>query len=153
MQNVTLTRHSTGLTGTHGLAVIDATPHSFDSLELQDLDNAPDISCIPDGVYTCSIRNSPHLSPMFGYDPYEVLNVPGRSSIFIHPGNWAGSVAAGMKCSFEGCIGLGTVAEDVEGQDGIGNSKYAVAQFMSLLGNEDFTLTIVTNYAPAQAAS
>lgn len=38
---------------------------------------------IPPGVYTCRRRTSPH----FGFEVFEIMNVPGHDYIEIHPGN------------------------------------------------------------------
>jgi hypothetical protein len=47
------------------------------------LDNAPSVSCIPQGTYICKNRKF-HRG---GYDAIEITNVPGRSHILFHKAN------------------------------------------------------------------
>jgi len=58
-------------------------------------DNVPKISCIPAGMYTLH-RTIYHKH---GYETFEVMGVPGRSRILIHPAN--------TEENLEGCIGVG----------------------------------------------
>ncbi len=59
------------------------------------INNAPNISCIPEGIYTAF----PYSSERFP-DTFEVQDVPGRSLIlFCHVGNFAKNV--------QGCFALG----------------------------------------------
>ena len=53
------------------------------TLELEWDDNKVRKSCIPDGIY----RVTKHNSPKFG-KTFWVRDVPGRSAILIHPGNY-----------------------------------------------------------------
>lgn len=48
------------------------------------LDNAPFVSCIPDGEYTCRARQFYRG----GYPAIEIADVPGRSAILFHKANW-----------------------------------------------------------------
>lgn len=64
------------------------------TLELPFKDNLPNISCIPQGLYNAVKYSSP-AHP----DVWEILNVPDRSAILMHVGNYA-------KDS-KGCILLG----------------------------------------------
>jgi len=148
MQKVILNRTKTGPNGTEGWLTFDG--HIFQTLELQEANNQPDVSCIPAGDYVCSVRPAPHLFSLFGYNPYEVLDVKDRVGVFIHPANWAGDKSKGLKCDLLGCIGLGTDHAVIDGQPGIINSRFAVAHFMGLLGKADFQLTI--NDIPAVTA-
>lgn len=66
----------------------------FFTIERPWLDNAKNISCIPEGHYAVQ----PYSSKKFK-DVYEITNVTGRSHILIHVANWASQV--------EGCIGVG----------------------------------------------
>src|ERR1700743_893496 len=59
-------------------------------LDLSWKDNKTNISCIPKGTYNCSIR------PFYDTTQYEVLDVPGRTGIFIHTGNYYHDVLGGM---------------------------------------------------------
>lgn len=73
------------------------------SLELPWHDNAPEISCVPRGLYIAHLRPS----SKFGYAVYELENVPNRVACEIHIGNWAGDVSLGWKSDVEGCTVLG----------------------------------------------
>ena len=53
------------------------------TLERPWLDNQRNVSCIPEGVYQGALQPSPR----FGRVLPELLDVPGRSQILIHPGN------------------------------------------------------------------
>ena len=71
-----------GIFGT--LASVDG---SFSDVTIEHAFKQPDGSWKPKlvpGTYTCQRRLSPH----FGVDVFEVLNVPGCTYIEIHPGNW-----------------------------------------------------------------
>jgi hypothetical protein len=63
-------------------------------LELPDLDNQMNISCIPKGIYSAekhfSVRNGDCIS---------ILNVKGRTSIQIHSANWLHQI--------KGCVAIG----------------------------------------------
>lgn len=52
-------------------------------------------SCIPAGIY--ALRRTIYYK--HGYETFEVMNVPGRTRILIHPANTEEDV--------EGCIGVG----------------------------------------------
>lgn len=71
-----------------------------DHLQLQTVeddwrDNAPRISCIPTGLYVLQRT----IYRKHGYETFEVMGVPGRSRILIHPAN--------TEEDLEGCIGVG----------------------------------------------
>ena len=89
--------------------------HSWWSIEREWADNQPNVSCIPDGVYQMKRVDS----PKFGKNMWEVCDVPNRSHILIHVGNYANN--------FLGCIGLGkgTFANLA----GVGRSKDAISEF------------------------
>lgn len=53
------------------------------TLERPWMNNQKDVSCIPAGEYVCK----PHESPRFGFC-YQVQDVPGRTDILFHKGNW-----------------------------------------------------------------
>jgi hypothetical protein len=56
-------------------------------LELEWKDNAPQVSCIPPGEY----RLAWTLSNRFKRHTWQVMDVPGRSGVRIHSGNFAGA--------------------------------------------------------------
>jgi hypothetical protein len=155
MKKVTLTRQASTDEGTFGVLEIanDAVPGGLElaaasfkclSLELPDRQNAAGKSCIPAGVYTCTLRYSPdHGSWLYGVD-----NVPGRSDIEIHPANWAGDTDKGYYSELRGCIALGfgtAIMPTPRGnqQKAVTSSKAAIGAFMTALANQPFELTIV----------
>ena len=103
MEKVTIIRTVTGDQGTFGHLVCGRF-HAF-SIELPWRDNAPNISCIPPGIYEAQYESS----PKFKRKLYEVKMPAGslRSEILFHTGNWAGDRFSGWYSDFEGCIGLG----------------------------------------------
>ena len=96
-----------------------------------------DHPCIPAGEYEVELR--PH--PRHG-ECYEVMDVPGRTAILIHPANWYQELL--------GCIALGTSVNIIQGQYlnapvrqmGITRSVDACQRFMDQLSYRDFHLTI-----------
>lgn len=102
------------------------------TLELPDLGNAKMISCIPKGTYTC--KKFYWLKKLGWY--YEVKNVPGRTAIYIHQGNYY--------TDYLGCIGLGSGLADLntDGEIDITNTVATVKAFFGFMQGKDFTLTI-----------
>jgi hypothetical protein len=107
------------------------------TLELPWKDNARSVSCIPRGSYKCS----PVVSPRFG-DCYQVDEVPGRSHILFHHGNFAGDRSLGMRTDSNGCILLGYKHSKLQGQDAVLSSRVARTLFESSLDNQSFVLEI-----------
>lgn len=95
------------------------------TLELPDLNNdgiegnETRKSCIPEGTYKV-IR---HKSPKFG-DTFWIQDVPGRSAILIHPGNYFSHTL--------GCILVGTDQKDMNKDGHLDNvaSKKAMAELL-----------------------
>lgn len=77
--------------------------------------------CIPAGTYRVVLTMSPHL----GYVCPEVLNVPGRTAIRWHIGNFPQDVL--------GCCVVGTEL----GRNFVGNSRMAYDALMAKLEGED----------------
>jgi hypothetical protein len=94
--------------------------------------NLPNISCIPKGTYQCRYS----FSPKFLKYTYEILNVPKRSGIRIHSGNYFFQI--------QGCILLGTSYSDInkDGKVDVLNSKSTINALEALLGKKPFTLVI-----------
>lgn len=76
------------------------------TIELPWKDNQHNISCIPEGKY----KTKPYVSKHLGL-VYEVLNVPDRSAILIHKGNFV----AGKKIDLRGCIAPVSYIKDING--------------------------------------
>jgi hypothetical protein len=107
------------------------------SLELPWRNNRQNISCIPSGIYQVEIR----ISPKYG-KVYWVKNVPDRSWILIHSGNWAGDRNKGYRTHVNGCILFGANRGLLDGQLAVLNSRITIRRFMDVLNNEPFTLEI-----------
>ncbi len=92
-------------------------------------DNAPFISCIPEGEY----RMTRVDSPKYGEHMWEVSEVQGRSHILVHVANTAENVT--------GCIGLGMgLYGDLAG---VSQSRVANENFYIVTdGVEEMDLTI-----------
>ena len=81
---------------TMGKLLIEGEPFC-ETLELPWIENEPDISCIPVGIYLVKMLMSPHFKvPMPHF-----LDVPGRTFIEIHGANSVHDLL--------GCIGVGDV--------------------------------------------
>lgn len=103
------------------------------TIELSWKDNKKMISCIPKGIYQVKKVFWPRKLKSY----YQVQNVPGRSGIFIHEGNFF--------FNYEGCIGCGTGFAHVnnDGEIDITNTRNTIKNFETFMKNEPFTLTIV----------
>ena len=97
-----LRRLQTGVQGTFGLLVLPGAERPLTTAEPPWRRNRRGVSCIPPGTYTCTWSRSPR----FGF-VYHVHDVPGRSSILIHPGNLAGDAEVGLDTHTQGCILVG----------------------------------------------
>lgn len=121
--------------GTKGLLVCEG--YTCRTLELPWRNNQKQISCIPPGEYDVDIR----LSNKYGRI-YWVRNVPDRSYILIHSGNYAGDTSKGYKSHVMGCILLGKQHGFLGGQVAVLNSRITVRAFMEHLNYEPFRLRI-----------
>lgn len=139
---VILSRTSTGDEGTTGsLGAVDDEGGEFSclTLELPWRDNAPSISCIPAGEYECRFTWSNGLKRWC----YILADVPGRSGVRIHSGNYGGDKAKGLRSHIQGCILLGGYfARNKDGQLGIFDSISTVREFQDFMGEQPFTLRI-----------
>lgn len=102
------------------------------TIELPYRNNQKNISCIPEGRYRVRER----YSSKFG-NHIEVLDVPNRSLILIHKGNYNQDT--------EGCIIVGQYFEDInhDGNLDVANSGRSMKSLMDFLGGDMGTLTIV----------
>jgi hypothetical protein len=107
------------------------------TLELPWRENQRNISCIPKGEYNVKIR----ISPKYG-KVYHVKEVPNRTFILIHSGNWAGDVSKGYRSHVNGCLLLGKSRGKLAGQLAVLNSRLTVKRFMRYMNYQPFTLKI-----------
>lgn len=99
------------------------------SLERPWMGNQENISCIPDGEYPVSKRQSPKFGPCFAVD-----GVKGRSDILIHVGNTVEDS--------HGCILVGN-GIDIEA-NAISYSRDAMGKFHLNLKEDNISITIKT---------
>jgi hypothetical protein len=125
------------------LRIIEGTDvvWSCKTLELPWRDNASNVSCIPDGFYI----TKRHVSPTFG-DCFHVTDVPNRSHILFHAGNYAASKnpRTGVPDT-KGCILPGKAFADIDG-DGlcdVTSSGPTMRELLQILPDE-FELEIFT---------
>jgi hypothetical protein len=137
---VKILRMKRGDQGTEGSVIIQGEFYCY-SFELPWRDNQSSISCIPPGKYKCEMRKSPR----FGWR-YWVKDVPNRSFILIHGGNWAGDVNLGYKSHVNGCILFGRQMGYLQGQRAILNSQLQVKLFMNFMQDEPFKLEILEDF-------
>ena len=123
--SLTLFRQKESNLSTQGILIGENFP-TFQTLELPWKENKTKISCIPEGTY----ETRWHLSPRFGWC-YKLFDVPGRSEILIHHGNYPKNT--------EGCILLGMTSS----QDAVWNSIKARSQFEQLLSGDSFRIRII----------
>lgn len=86
-------------------------------------------SLIPAGEYLCS----PYSGTRFK-NVYQVKNVPGRTAILLHPGNFEKDT--------EGCILIGFAAGMSEERPAVLASRAAFDFFRGVIGREDFVLVV-----------
>lgn len=87
------------------------------TLELAWKDNEKNVSCVPKGVYEARKRSGDE-SAKYKYQHIEILDVPDRSKILIHIGNYPKST--------QGCVLLG----GTRALNFVGNSRKAFYSFM-----------------------
>ena len=136
MRTATLTRTETSDAGTFGIIQTDSGFSCY-SGELPWRNNTPNISCIPEGVYVVHRIISPKHGPC-----YCLTDVPGRTDVEIHKGNWCGDESKGLKTDVLGCILTGNALGELAGQACVLNSKDALERLEQDLENESFQLTV-----------
>lgn len=136
----TLVREESSDQGTFGL--LRFGPEVVRTVELPWRDNRPQRSCIPKGMYSCSLVKSPKFGRVYG-----VHNVPGRSNVLIHSANLAGDVDMGWDTQLHGCIAPVTRLGAMRNKSGAMQrcglvSRPALAKLMTWAGGQPFTLEI-----------
>ena len=132
--DVTITRFDQSEHGTFGQLVCNG--FTCFTGELPEMDNKPNVSCIPKGHYICHWT----YSPRFKRKMYEITSVTGRSGIRFHSANFMGS--GKLKKQLNGCVALGFKLGVMEGQKALLLSSPAIRQFEKLLNGREFTLEI-----------
>lgn len=117
-----LQRDSQNAQRTYGTIMRDSGEVECQTIERPWAQNANGISCIPAGLYPCSLRFSPH----HGFAVFGINNVPHRSDVEIH--------AANLPTQLLGCCALGESRGQINGQDAVMASQSAVDTFMAARG-------------------
>lgn len=130
-------RYETGDHGTFG-TVLGPDGWTAHSLEPPWLNNEPNYSCIPEGIYRCVYT----FSPAFKRYLYLVEDVPGRSGIRIHSGNLAGNRKKGLLSHSYGCILLGSWRGRYKGQEAVMLSEPKVRELREVFDEEPFWIEI-----------
>ena len=104
-------------------------------IELPDNNNQQNTSCIPEGKYDVIKSTSTGRG-----DVFRLLEVPGRSGILIHIGNYA----AGNKVDTQGCILPGIYFVDIndDGNIDVAESTKAMKELLKVLPDK-FVLYII----------
>jgi len=121
--------------GTEGVLVF--SNWWLNTIELPWRDNRRNVSCIPSGRYFVKWAWS-----KFGLVPH-VLDVPNRSGILIHVGNWAGDREKGYRSDTYGCILVGLRRGELFGQRAVLMSSHAFAKLKSFIGMRVFVLEVI----------
>lgn len=115
---------------------------TYQTLELPWRENAHGVSCIPPGTYPVTLKFSPKFQRMMPL----ILDVPGRTSILIHPAN---SVT-----ELEGCVAIG--AARIVGKDSVPmlafGARRASEAFNFWLRSQTGPITVEISYAAEAAA-
>ena len=129
IERVDIIRIEQGREGTFGVLRINGQAWCV-TLEPPDYGNVENISCIPSGRYVCRKVESPRFGTTF-----EVVDVPGRSHILMHPGNLVEDT--------QGCVLLGRQFGLLHGNRGVLNSGRTFRDFMDYLRDvEEFPFIV-----------
>ncbi len=128
-QDLTIRRYGYTPMGTFGVMAMPSGENLY-TVERPWLNNAPEVSCIPEGVYNCA----PRRYNRGGYQAVEVQSVPGRSYILFHRGNTMHHSA--------GCILVNSRFGCIDGVWAGADSRTAFKEFMKNYGSEPFSLKI-----------
>jgi len=109
--------------------------------ELPWRDNRRGESCIPCGTYEVVMRTSPRFGRC-----YEVQDVPGRSHILLHNGNFCGDDTMGFDTHVDGCILLGLNRGKLNDQCAVFSSRRARHKFENEMGGAPLELEIIEEY-------
>lgn len=107
------------------------------TLELPWIKNERKISCIPVGEYECVLVDK---SPSFNYKHYDVKEVPRRSGVKIHAGNYYTQI--------KGCLLFGKTLTDLnkDGYRDVTSTRETLEELIKHAGNK-FTLSIKNSKA------
>lgn len=135
--NITLFRMGNSPWGVFGTLTIG--DWSCKTLERPWEGNAQNVSCIPSGNYDLKKRPSALLSRLTQeqyQDAWEICDVPNRSHILIHPGNWIENS--------EGCVLVGNDFMVINSKPGVVASRKTFDEVMTRLNREnEWTISVL----------
>jgi hypothetical protein len=137
MKTVYLNRKESTMLGTAGVLSFNNMT-ICQTLELPNRQNIETISCIPLGSYICIWV----VIKKFG-GVYMLTNVPNRSGILMHSGNFAGATDIGLNSDVRGCILFASNVINNGTQLEAINSKIERIKFEDFLNKETFLLVII----------
>lgn len=109
--------------------------------ELPWRDNRPNVSRIPCGSYEVAYLKR---SGSGRYrDVYHVRNVPHRTGVLIHSGNWEGDTSKGLRTHTHGCLLPGSRIGRLNGQLAVLASKSALHKLHTAVSRQNFTLEVI----------
>jgi len=138
MKVLTLKRVAMTEDATFGVLIDEPSTPFCLTLEKPWRDNRPNISSIPAGEYLAKRV----VRIKFGLT-YEILEVPNRTNILIHKGNFSDETS--------GCILLGESFEDTLSKDGskivtgVMSSGKAYSEFITRLKNAEYFKLVIRN--------
>lgn len=136
LKHLTLNRTSTSDQGTIG-QLFDNGQFKKWVIELPWKDNTPNISCIPHGNYIAV----PHRY-RGRINSFRLLDVPNRSSVLIHNGNFAGDKTLNYKTHSAGCLIIGSYIGYIKKQIAVLSSRVALRGLVNYIDNCQFLLSI-----------
>lgn len=123
------------------------TLFTFKTLELPWRNNERRVSRIPEGKYEAQ----PHRSPQFGKSVW-IRNVPGRSEILLHLGNYVGSNNPRTERGDSlGCILVGKKFADITGNgiNEVTHSAATIEKLYELIRKDNRLIVEIINTAPS----
>ena len=109
----------------HTVGILQHGDFTCTTIELPDLDNQQNLSCIPAGLYQCRKHHSPTHGKCIA-----IGNVTGRTDVLIHIANFVHEL--------RGCIGIGESLVDFDnnGTFDVTSSRKTLRKLLDLLPNE-----------------
>lgn len=104
------------------------------AIALSRSDNTPVLSRVPDGVFRLKRHRSKHFPISL-----ELVGVPNRSAMLIHPGNVVGDMTIGMKTHSHGCTLPVSDYSIVNGVVVGYGSKVATARLVAMFNSNFFS--------------
>jgi hypothetical protein len=137
MTDVYINRMLTDDQGTIGILAVPSFEWSCFINELPDRNNERNFSRIPEGTYQVAYVDSKKHGGV-----YLVQNVPGRSAILMHSGNYAGDTRKNWRSDVLGCLEFGSRVVIMNNQRAVANSRSTRDIFQKLMNGETFNLII-----------